>query len=277
MKKFFSIVIIVIMLVGVLAACDSAGKAKSDVLKVGIDLKYPPFMYLDENDEPAGLEPDLARAFGEYLGREVKIINTDFSMLIASLESGETDIVISDMSINEERKQKVDFSDGYRYGKTATLVNKEFYEANGISDDMPVEEFFALDGLKAIGLSGTISTIVPYNYGAEATEATEIATAIMEVTTGNYNVLVGSYMVFGDHAANPDTTEIYLGVPEYSTSAFAVKKGNTDLLEQANTFIASLYEDGGLYEQLADKYDAAVGEVFFNNSFGLDYIVTRPE
>jgi len=277
MKKFLSVMIIAILLVGVLAACGSTEKVEGDVLKVGIDLKYPPFMYLDENDVPAGLEPDLARAFGDYLGREVQIINTDFSMLIASLEMGETDIVISDMSVNEERKQKVDFSDGYRYGKTATLVNKDYYYASGISDDMPVEEFFALEGVKVIGLSGTISTIVPENYGAEATEATEIGTAIMEVTTGNYNVLVGSYMVFGDHAANPDTTEIYLGVPEYSTSAFAVKKGNTELLKQANAFIATLYEDGGLYEQLADKYDAAVAEVFFDNSFGLDYIVTKPE
>jgi len=234
-------------------------------------------MYLDENGEAAGLEPDLARAFADYLGKEVEIVNTDFSMLIASLETGEVDIVISDMSVNEQRKQKIDFSDGYRFGKTTALVNKTFYDANNITDDMDVEEFFGLEGIKSIGLSGTIGTIIPQKYGIEALEATEIATAIMEVTSGNSNVIVGSYVIFGDHAANPDTTEIYLGIPEYSTSAFAVKKGNIELLENANEFIKELYKEDGLYEQLRDKYDKAVAEVYFNDDFGLDYIVTKPQ
>ena len=256
---------------------EATEETSKEILKVGIDLKYPPFMYLDENGDATGLEPDLARAFAEYLGMEVEIVNTDFSMLIAALETGEVDIVISDMSVNEERKQKIDFSEGYRYGRTTALVNKDFYDANKISDQMPVEEFFGLDGIKCIGLSGTVSTIIPQNYGVDASEASEIATAIMEITTGNSNVIVGSYVVFGDHAANPDTTEIYLGIPEYSTSAFAVKKGNTELVQEANEFISGLYEEGGWYEQLGDKYDKKVAEIYFDDSFDLDYIVTKPQ
>ncbi len=280
MKRFLTILLIVVSILTVTTGCGSQAtediKSK-ETLKVVIDLKYPPFMYLDENGEAAGLEPDLARAFADYLGKEVEIVNTDFSMLIASLETGEVDIVISDMSVNEQRKQKIDFSDGYRFGKTTALVNKTFYDANNITDDMDVEEFFGLEGIKSIGLSGTIGTIIPQKYGIEALEATEIATAIMEVTSGNSNVIVGSYVIFGDHAANPDTTEIYLGIPEYSTSAFAVKKGNIELLENANEFIKELYKEDGLYEQLRDKYDKAVAEVYFNDDFGLDYIVTKPQ
>jgi polar amino acid transport system substrate-binding protein len=256
------------------------GCSKKDtqpVLKVGIDLKYPPFMYLDEKGTPTGLEPDLARAFAEYLGMKVEIVNTDFSMLIPALETGEVSIVISDMSITEERKQKVDFSQGYRFGRTTALVNKEFYDQHHISDDMDPDTFFHLEGIKAIGLSGTVGTIIPQQYGIEATEATEIGTAILEVTTGNSNVLVGSYVVFGDHNANRDTTELYLGIPNYVASAFAVKKGNNELIERANAFIATLYEKGGLYEQLATKYDKSISEVFFDDSIGLDYIVAKPQ
>ncbi len=275
MKRTGLLIIVLVIVLGALPGCRK--ESNEDILKVGIDLKYPPFMYLDDNGVPAGLEPDLSRAFGEYLGKEVEIVNTDFSMLIASLETGEVDIVISDMSVTEERKQKLDFSTGYRYGRIPVLVNKSFYDEKEITDEMSPEEFFALDGLKAIGLSGTFATTIPGDYGVEAAEATEIATAIIEVTTGSSNVIVGSYVIFGDHAANPDTTEIFLGLDQYSTSAFAVKRGNTELLEKANEFIHTLYEDGGLYEELAEKYDEVIHEVFFSEKYGLDFVVTKPE
>ncbi|SHH98311.1 transporter substrate-binding domain-containing protein [Clostridium grantii] len=278
MKKIASIILTGVLITGILTGCDlSSAKSDDQILKVAIDLKYPPFMYVDDKGDPAGLEVDLAYALGEYMGQEVEIVNTDFSMLIPSLETGESDIVISDMTVNDERKQKVDFSEGYRYGRTLALVNKEFYENNNISDDMSVEDFFKLDGIKSIGLSGTISVSVPQKYGVDVTEITEIASGIMEVTSGNYNVLVGANTVIGDHAANKETTEIYSGIPEYFTSAFAVKKGNTELLEKANEFIATLYEKGGLYEQLASKYNDEVGEFLKDKSLGLEYIVNKPE
>lgn len=173
-------------------------------------------MYEDEDGNPAGLEPDLARAFGEYLGQKVEIVNTDFSMLVPALDSGDIDIIISDLSYTKERTQKVDFSDGYRYGATTALVNKEFYDKNHVSDQMTAEDFFGLDGIKAIGLAGTVGVTVPQEYGVEVTEASEIASAIMEITSGSSNVIVGSYVIYGDHAANADTTELYLNIPEYS-------------------------------------------------------------
>ncbi|GAA0180695.1 ABC transporter substrate-binding protein [Clostridium sediminicola] len=278
MKKLASILLVSMLLIGILTGCGSSDtKSNEDVLKVAIDLKYPPFMYVDDEGNPAGLEVDLAYAFGEYIGQEVQIVNTDFPMLIPSLETGETDIVISDMSVKKERKEKVDFSEGYRYGRTLALVNKEFYEENNISDDMAAQDFFNIDGIRAIGLSGTISVSVPQNYGLDVTEITEIASGLMEVTSGNYDILVGANTIIGDHAANKETTEIYFGIPEYSASAFAVKKGNTELLEKANEFIATLYEEGGLYEQLGSKYDDEIGEFLKDKSLGLEYIVNKPE
>jgi len=283
MKKLIVILTTLLITIFSLTACGNnsssnpKGANTNEILKIGIDLKYPPFMYLDENNKPSGLEPDLAYALGDYLDMEVEIINTDFSMLIASLETGEIDIIISDMSITEDRKSKVDFSKGYRYGRTNALVNKDFYEKNNISDDMSAEDFFNLQDIKCIGLSGTVGTIIPNLYGIEATEASEIATAIFEVISGNSNVLIGSYVVFGDYAANPDTTKIYLGIPNYSTSAFAVKKGNTMLLNKANSFIDTLYEEGGLYEQLAKKYDNQIHKIYFSDKYGFDYITSKPE
>lgn len=252
-------------------------KKSNNILRVGIDLKYPPFMYIDDTGNPAGFEVDLAYAFGKYLGRKVEIVNTDFSMLSASLDSEETDILISDMSVTKERKVKMDFSKGYRYGRTMALVNKKFYDENNISDNISPDKFFKLKGIKCIGLSGTIGVDIPYKYGGDVIEATEIGTAMEEIINGSSNVMVGSYTIIGNHLANKKTTEVYLGIKDYSTSCFVVKKGNKELLDKSNEFIEKLYEKGGMYEQLEIKYDKVIREYFKNKKLGFKYIVEKPE
>lgn len=256
---------------------DSTNAKDNNILRVGIDLKFPPFMYVSDNGTPTGLEPDLARAFGKYLEMEIEIVNTDFSMLIPALQTGAIDIIISDISITPERKTNIDFSIPYRYGRTTALVNKDFYKKNKISEQMSAKNFFSIPNANFIGLSGTVGTIIPSHYGIMANEATEIGTALMEITTGLSDVIVGSYVIFGDYNANRDTTELYLGIPDATPSAFAVKKGNTELINQANEFIATLYQPGGLYEQLATKYDDDIHKVFFNDELGLNYITRKPE
>lgn len=279
MKKILAIVFAVILLITALVGCsDNNNLANKDdnVLKVGIDLKYYPFMYLNEEGNPAGFEVDISNAFGEFIGKKVEIVNTGFSMLIPALETGNVDIVISDMSSNEERLQKVDFSVPYRYGRTLALVNKDFATENNITDEMSEEEFFSISDMDFIGLLGTISVTIPQKYGASVTEVTEIASGIMEVTRGSADVLIGANTVSGDYAANKDTTIIYDGFSEYSSSCFAVKKGNTQLIKQANDFIKSMYEENGFYAQAGDKYDKVIGEFLKDDSLGLDYIIYSP-
>ena len=57
----------------------------------------------------------------------------------------------------------------------------------------------------------------------------------------------------------------------------AVKKGNTELLEQLNAFIQTMYEDGGFYMEAGDKYDDAIGEYLQDDSKGLEYLIYPPK
>ncbi len=275
MKRLLCAVLVMAMVfTGVTACSGNAEQASSeDVLRVGIDLKFYPFMYLDEEGNPTGFEVDISHAFSEFIGKEVEIVNTDFSMLIPALDTGDIDIIISDMSAMPDREEKADFTEPYRYARTLVLVNKEYAEANNITNEMSEEEFFGIDGITFAGLAGTMASTVPMEFGATVTEFTEIASALMEVTSGKAHALVGVYTVYGDHAANPDTTIVYEGVNQASASSFAVKKGDTELLEQANEFIASMYEEGGFYEQAGTKYDAGIAEFLQRDDLGLDYII----
>ncbi len=278
MKKVISLLITLTMVAMLLVGCaqESGQGEGKEVLKVGMDLKFPPFSYVDGDGNPAGLEPVIAEAFATHLGMEVEIVNIDFSLLLAELETGNVDVLIADMSINDERLEKADFSDPYRYSQTLALVNKDFAQANNITDDMGAEEFFSVADSEFIGLAGTFGVTVPLSYGVEVTEVTEIGLGILEVANGTSTTLVASNEIHSFHAANPDTTVVYSGMGNISESCFVVKKGNADLLEKSNAFIESMYEDGGLYDEIAAEFDPIIAEFLENDELGLDYIVVRP-
>ncbi len=291
--KFFSLFCLSGVLLATLSACSNTGEGTSgqselpqsstpsvveegemDVLRVGMDLKFPPFSYLDDEGEAAGLEPAISYAFGEYLGVEVEIVNTDFSMLIPALETGDVDILIADMAATEARAEKVDFSDPYRYTYTLGLVNKDFAEENNVTDAMSEEEFFALEGAKFIGLSGTKGVYYPQAAGVDVEEVTEIGTGLTEISMGMADILIASNEVHGFHAADPENTIVYSGILAQDSSNFATRKGDEELMAKANAFISSMYEENGFYQELAEEFDPIIAEFLQNETLGLDYIVS---
>ncbi|MFI3326477.1 MAG: transporter substrate-binding domain-containing protein [Clostridia bacterium] len=275
MKKLLSIMLAVGLLMVSLVGCSGGTSEESnEVLRVGMDLSFAPFSYLDDNGDIAGFEPQIAEAFAEYLGMEVEIVNTDFSMLIPALETGDVDILIADMSKTDERAEKADFSEPYRYTYTLALVNKDYAELNNITDEMSEEDFFAIEDISFVGLTGTKGVYYPQNYGITVTEVTEIGTGLMEVSNGTSDVLIASNEVHGFYAADPNNTIVYSGIEAQDGSCFVVAKGNDELLESANTFIETMYEDGGLYDQMAEEWDPIIAEFLQNDDLGLDYIIT---
>ncbi len=272
LKKYGALLCAGILAFG-LAGCSS--QSGDEVLRVGMDLQFPPFSYIGDDGTAEGLEPLIAEAFGDYLGVEVEIVDTDFSLLIPALETGDVDILIADMSYTDERARKADFSDPYRYTQSLALVNRDYYDAMGISDEMPPEEFFHLDNSSFIGLSGTFGVLVPQSYGAEVTEVTEIASGILEVTGGTATALVASNEVVGFQAANPTTTVVH-PIGNTSASSFVVASGDEAMLEAANAFIATMYQEGGFYDQIREEYDPIVAEFMGDDSYGLDYIINPP-
>nr|HPJ22259.1 transporter substrate-binding domain-containing protein [Clostridia bacterium] len=110
MKKILTVMLVFVILAVPLSACT---KTAEDELVVGMELAYPPFETTDENNNPDGISVKMAQALGEYLGRPVRIENMEWTGLIPALTTGKVDIVISSMTITEERQKTVNFSIPY--------------------------------------------------------------------------------------------------------------------------------------------------------------------
>jgi polar amino acid transport system substrate-binding protein len=265
MKKKTAVLIAVSVLL--LAACSQKSE---NTLRVGMDLRFFPFTGMDSKGDPSGVEIDIAKALGEFLDKEVEIVNTEFSMLIPALQSEAIDIIIGSMSVSEEREKTVDFSDPYLYDKIVALVNKEYADAHRVDDSMALKTFFSFDEAQFIGITGSVAVSIPQSYGFEVQSVTSDAVAEREIATGGADVLVGAYTLYGMHDTNKETTIIYNKAIESASTAMAVKEGNTELLNKVNKFISQM-ESNGLNDRLRKDWDTEIGKKLFDENISLDF------
>lgn len=252
MKK--SVLILLCTALGLLAlsGCgkSSGGEgAGSAPLVVAMELAYPPFETKDEEGSPSGVSVDFIKAFGESIGREIKIENTGWDGLIPSLQTGKADMVISSMTITDQRKEQVDFSDPYANSLLAILSNK----SSNIS---------SIDDLNAAGKSVAVKIgSTGYLYAKEHLPNAEIialqdeSACVTEVSQGKADGFIYDQLtIYRNHMQNEDTTTaLFIPFQDVESWGVAVKKGNTELVGQLNEFIEKYYADGG-FDELTKKY-----------------------
>lgn len=283
MKKILATLVVLTMIFTFVSCADGISTSTdinntnittNDPIRVGMDLKYPPFETVTLTGEPEGISVDIAMAFGEYIGREVIIVNTDFSTIIPALQSGDIDIAIASMSITEEREEVVDFTDPYFYFKIISLLNKQFALDNSLTEDSTIEDVLALDNVNYIGIATQVSTSIPESYGKTVISATDLGTAVESVAQGTADILLMSANpVVDGYNANPDTTMVLWDAFVSSPIGMAVKEGNSELLAQANAFIDTFNETDGLYDALSIKWDSVILEDL--GRYGLDFYINQ--
>ena len=284
MKKILTIFIFVFAIFAITACSQNSSSETTEannetstttekpVIRVGMDLRYPPFETVDFDNNPIGISVDIAYAFGEYIGADVEIVNTNFSALIPALNSGSIDIIIASMSITEEREQSVDFSDPYFYFKIISLVNKAFASNNSLTEDSTIEDILAIDNARYIALASQVSATIPETYDKSVIEVLDLGTAVESVAQGSADILLMSANpVIDGYKANPDSTMVIWDAFIASPIGMAVKEGNIDLLSQANAFIDTFLETDGMYSVLEDKWDETLLENL--GRYGLEFYI----
>jgi polar amino acid transport system substrate-binding protein len=251
----FILLLFTAILFAALAGCASA---KTNKLVVGMELKYPPFETTDTANKPTGISVDFAKALGAELGREVVIENIAWSGLIPALETGKIDLIISSMTITDERKKTIDFSDAYAMSNLALLINK----------NSPVQSMADLKQAGRIlavkkGSTGHIyadKNLDPANYQVFDNESA----CVLEVIQGKADAFTYDQLtIYRNWQDNLDTTRVNLTPYQDSAEYWGVglKKGNDSLKGQVNAFIKKYREAGG-FNTLAAKYLTAEQKTF---------------
>ena len=90
-------------------------------LLMGTNADFPPFEFWEYN-EIVGLDPDIAQAIGDILGYEIEIVDMGFAAIILAVQTGTVDFGMAGMTVNEERLQQVDFTQGYFLSGQSIIV-----------------------------------------------------------------------------------------------------------------------------------------------------------
>ena len=226
---------------------DAASSAEK-VLRVGTTADFAPFEFQDaDGKDYQGFDMDLIRAVGKEMGYKVEIQNLNFDGLIPSLETGNVDLVVSGMSINDERKAKVLFSEPY-YKSGLTIVVKK--------DNTAINAFKDLTGKKVAVQIGTTSAKEVKTLGnVEVKEFNSSADTFMELKAGGVDAVVNDRPV-NDYYILKSGEKDVRALDELLTSedyGLAINKNNADLQKKVNDALASLKKSGE-YDKIFAKW-----------------------
>lgn len=251
------------------AASDSDSSASAKELVVAMELAYPPFETKDDAGNPTGVSVGLIEDFGAAYGYDVRIDNVSWDGLIPSLQTGKADCVISSMTITDERKQAVSFSDPYASAQLAILANS----GSGIAS---IDDLNQPGKKVAVKTGSTGDVYATKNLPqAEIVRLADESACVTEVVQGKADgFLYDQLTIYRNHEANPNTTEaVFIPFQDAEEWGVAVAKGNDELLSQLNEFIAQSKQDGE-FDRLTERYlakeKAAFDELGFKWFFNFE-------
>lgn len=228
-------------------------------LTVGSDIAYAPMeFYIEGTETPDGLDIDVAKAIALELGVEVEFINSGFDGLIGALDSEDFDIIMSAMTITDERSEQIDF---VPYVNVGTGILVPAGNPNNIQ---------SMDDLCGLTVSVQVGTIQVNQLEAaneECDEDINIVTfdtnplAVEDLRTGGADAEMADFPVaFVDAEASDGDLEVLDVQIEPEPYGIGVRKDATDLkavLEEALDAVRA----SGVYEQILESWslsDAAL-------------------
>ena len=223
---------------------ENPGSTSADVLVMGTNAAFPPYEFT-EGDGFAGIDVEIAQAVAEKLGKTLEIKDMDFGGLITAVAGGAVDFVMAGMTVTDERKESVNFSDTYSTGIQVIIVKED-------SDIATPDD---LDGKKIGVQSDTTGDFAAQDkYGAEnVSQYANGSLAVAALMNDQVDcVLIDNEPAKNFVAANEGLKilETEFVVEDYA-AAFA--KENTELLDQFNAALAELKADGTI-DSIIAKY-----------------------
>ena len=235
------------------ATAPASAAPPAKVYTVGTDAAYAPFESQNEKGEIVGFDIDVAKAVAAKAGFELKFVNTPWEGIFAALGQGDRDMVVSAVTITDERKQTMDFSDPYFDAQQLIAVKQ----------DSKTAKFADLKKLKVGVQTGTTGDeAVTKLLGKASTnikrfESTPLA--VKELESGGVDAVVADNGVIVHYVANnPGGKFKMVADQEFVPEKYgiAMKKGNAELQALVNKGLAAIKADG-TYDKIYTQYFGA--------------------
>lgn len=253
-SKKFTVAIAALSVAALMGGCASNSSANSldrinedGVLKAGIEGAYPPFNSFDENNELIGFDVDITNAIAERLGVTVEFVPTPWDSIIGGLNAGKYDIVISSLTITDERAVKVDFTDPYYHTGTQIFAPEDTVIAN--TDD--------LAGFDVGVTLGTTFEQMALERGAKVRTYKSDQLAMEDLANGRIDAVITDGPVGLAIVAERGFPIVAQGERISNPAAgIAVDKGHSELLAAVNEALEEMMADG-TYEEISVKWFGA--------------------
>ncbi|HPF43695.1 MAG TPA: basic amino acid ABC transporter substrate-binding protein [Syntrophomonadaceae bacterium] len=227
-----------------------AGEEKTKLV-VGSETTFPPMEFM-EGGEYVGFDMELIKAIAEEENMEVEINSLGFDALIPAIQTGQIDCAIAAISITDERKESVDFTEPYFQAGLIVAVKTDNNDIKGLED---------LEGKKIAAQIGTTGADA-CNGVKEKNAATEVSIfnstgeAYMALENGVVDAVINDHPVtmYYVNTEGKDKVktvgEVFAAEDNYG---IAVKKGNAELLNKLNDGLQKI-KDNGTYDEIYAKW-----------------------
>lgn len=217
---------------------------------VGIDTSYPPFTFRDSVGTPTGFEIEVLQAIAKDQKFDLDLVPAERKGLYPGLEDGRYQILAASLKSSPERLQKSEFTDGFAQSHHAILSRKDKVAKSGKE----------LAGLGVTAVQGaTNSQNRLEELGVEMSLHPSVFAAFKAFMAGEADHVTGDSVALGYHLKEYAGSQItdYVMSPFDDAGnkeiAFAVQKGNSELLDKMNAGLANI-KANGTYDQIYNKY-----------------------
>ena len=256
---------LVALLIGCLWICGTAFGADIDLakkstleqilkkgeLRVGFEAGYMPFEMTDKKGRFVGFDIDMAKEMAKAMGVKFVPVNTAWDGIIPALITEKFDIIMSGMTVTQERNLKINFCDPYIIVGQTILLNKKHKGKVKSYRDLNNSKYIVTSKLGTTGEQAVKRMIPKCNYKSFETE-TEAA---LEVVNGKADAFVYDLpMCVVFNAQQGAGNLVFLDEPfTYEPLAWAINKGDPDFLNWLNNFFKQVKNDGR-YDRIYDKW-----------------------
>ena len=227
----------------------SANALAVDKYKVGIEGAYPPFNNKNASGQVVGFDYDIAMALCAKMKAECEVVTSDWDGIIPALNAKKYDFIVSSLSITEDRKQAVDFTDPY-YSNKQQFVAKKGVEFKTDIDSLKSKQLGTQRSTQA-------ATWLEDNVGGDIKLYDTQENAYLDLSSGRVDgLLADKYAIYGwlkDDPAGKDYEFKGEPINEDDKVGIALRKGESDLRTKLNLALKEIKEDG-TYKKINDKY-----------------------